>query len=1094
MNSLKEKDIENAEEIARILSEYFANAESGRHQCELIRTIAKIDDDELSLVRKSLGAKVMSEIVGKLLLVAANISRHQICIESSPKNDDVEFLLSEFLRIGYKPELNYMDTFADCLKDLCRQNQLKIANPGQIFQLILDYFDIPNQLIYSALMNIFNNFMMWSLRPVNHQILHDTISTILKISWSSKKKYILLASIDMEVLKNHKEFNIGDIFNGLEFSLRLSHLLSPSQNLFAAIVKDTNSKAPASKHIADLLWNKDQPTVENIIKHRISVCDEDFRKRVAMHLQIEIAETDKTTSTTSQKFRTILRLKTVFQSHLQCPNVENLAKNFSCSKMDCSEKLIYLQYFMEMSVHHKDEYQRVESMLLLINFVSYNMNEDDSTFVDFFIKTFPRLLCAIEVKKNSMNAEVMKEIFGMLKTEIIDSGFRFGSYQTKSFSLKTLRTILKQFFARKSAKFGEHLIENNIFDKNDYLIQLLKTIQDEEDSDLGEICVELIKEFYIHENIRVIIKYLLETPLTPTRHPEFNDECDVSERVFKKLSSHEALRLEILKQEGKNAKALRVSLDDLSRSVDELQSNVQQILSDELNRTNPLFERLTNLTYLLKISASCDHAVMLGICELYNRTVDTILNLLNEFDIPMTFEVLNEKIQHLKLICSTDHSKNVILNFMFYTLRACSEFSSMLVDCWLNKLADENRDVYKNVIKSIITMNIRILTRCCHKGAIEAAREAIGKLTRFVSKTQVMNPADTSSIATLEILERSIQYDYEKVKDIRAARGLMFMIHEIITNHPAFINIYISSVLPESMEFSASIHPIQLHILAKLIKDSKVTNYVLVSYERILLATMKLFRATNEYVLCNGLLQVLGSLIPKISIQKRHVISNDSDDSLNDEYEYKDISARCFMTRFDEVFNSAKEDLSTETKSPGTLPSTYIVVILQILSAFENTYPSSEDTGEIMSVLLLLMNHRCDKIRMMAAKCASLWMPDNTESLTVIRASISNLFSANENLLIASTRFLTLAILRMSHSTIINVDSLKLELMNILIANSSRKNNFNCLSFYGRCYLMEFLLILGFKKNDEIFSQITCVGNPLSLYGYSLWRDKMIEL
>lgn len=1108
MNSSGDKlVIENGEEVIKILSNHFKVAQNEKHQSELIKTIAKFDVRDLSSTRNILKSKSFSEIAQQLLLNNAIISNYEKFPQMQLENDD---LLDAFLKIGYKSELRYLDIFADTMSlVLCCHNRLQIDEPYQIFQLVLDYYDIPDHHINSSLLNLFKNFIQWSFTSHHEEMLSRIIGDLFKTSWCSKKKYILLAtvfsSLNVDVITSHPIYKTEDLLKGLEFSLTLSHLLSPGQTLHASIYKIASFREIIAQHLTNLIWTKNQQTVENIIRHRISICDEEFRKQVAHILQGKISKIENNISIASPKFKLILRMKTIFNIHINCAQIDNLAKNFACTEMEISDKIIFLQYFSELSIHHMDLQKQIDFILTFLRFIRYNMNQDNSNFSDSFVKSFSRLLLVFERKK-FRQIEVLRNIFNFLSFEIIQHGFEFGSYQTTSCSLKFLRSILNQYFIKnttidstrkQSSNFGQFLSENEIFDKNKFLIYMLQLIENEDHSDLKEICIELFLDYFWDEQSLKLICERIDKLKFRLSDPAASSLSEIE--VFKKISNVETLRLEILKQKGEDIEELKKIIDSISKSISGIKSSLKITMFNELKQNPKLFEKLASLNYLIKFrTRSSDYGTLYQICQLYKDVADTVLSLLNEPDTPMTFEILYDKIQELKINCSIEHSKDDIINFMFYTLRACSEFSIILVDNFSTETSSSDGyfEVLGKLVEFVIDINTKILTECCHKGAIEAAREAIGKVTRYISenlRNQKRENTERIFIENMRKLNECIFYDYNKVRDIRAARGLMFMVHEIIANHPQFFEKFMSLVLTEEMTFSATIHPLQLHILAKLIKDSKITNSVMTKYDKILFATIQLFKTAKEYVIINGLLQVLGSLVPKISIQKRHIIENDietKEDLINSAYEHKDVSVRNFNTRFQNMSSVVKKDLALEANSIGALPQIYIIVILQILSAFENSYPSLEEVDEILKILFKLMHHRCEKIRMLSAKCASLWIEERAESSQLIESSIMNLFTSNENLQIATTRFLTLSILRFYHSVVIEASSLLFNLRSIIRLKVSQLC-FESSSFYVRCYLLDFLLFIGFGKDDDIIIKLKCSANAKVFHGYNLWREKI---
>lgn len=328
----------------------------------------------------------------------------------------------------------------------------------------------------------------------------------------------------------------------------------------------------------------------------------------------------------------------------------------------------------------------------------------------------------------------------------------------------------------------------------------------------------------------------------------------------------------------------------------------------------------------------------------------------------------------------------------------------------------------------------------------------------------------------------------------------MIMAHHIIKNHPPFLKFLMERLLvtvkiksfydTKEIRFADDVHPIHLHLLAVLLKDAELVGEMRKHYDFILLATFRKYKETTaDFIMQNALLQIIGCLTPKISNQKRHAL----DESELPDYEHKSIGAYDFYVKMTYSFRMALYDLENFRD---TLPNTYIIILLEIMSNFEYRRPIEywSEVHRFTTVFIKMLSHRCEKIRLLSAKCFAHWhLPETLPA--VIEKTISRIFSSDQNFShanIVACRHL----IQRYEASIKFVEKFDKEnflayIREKIVKISNEKISKFPESFYLRCYFIDFFNFIGFSISDEIIKRLMNEKGINSNVGYSLWREKV---
>lgn len=531
-----------------------------------------------------------------------------------------------------------------------------------------------------------------------------------------------------------------------------------------------------------------------------------------------------------------------------------------------------------------------------------------------------------------------------------------------------------------------------------------------------------------------------------------------------------------------------------------------------------MFRIIDGVSYTLKrLDPSRIDLQMISVLSVLFRIITGyFLNFMSREGSAPSFEILDQNLTSLISKNTIPGAEPHILKpklilFIWYTLRATAESSEAIASVVRRVLKPKERE-YRTMMQTCIDINVQILCRCCHKGVIDSASQAIGRIAKIVSDELAKLCVPTSEgaknlNALLDTLKNEIDCGIRPSGDIRSARGLIVLAHKIINSHPPFLKLFVDTILiamdkPKRIEdhfltqFFDTTKPIQLHLLAALIRDGDLVEHMLRYYDSILLATFKAYKEPdNDFVVENALLQIIGAIIPKLANQKRHLMGEEESAAIR--YEPKAVTAYEFYVKATYAFRVALHDLSNLKDS---IPTSYKIVLLEIFSNFEYRHPG-EVWGEIESLRNIFreqMKDKCEKVRKLAAKCYSQWHDNNDSMLKIIKDDIADLFSPNGNIVLSTAYCLTLMIQRYESNvqfvTSFNTNEFKSLLRQDIMKLFETKKFVGAIHFYIRYHLLDFLMFLGFTFDHEVVQSLTNETGLQSHFGYQMWSEKLKQI
>lgn len=488
------------------------------------------------------------------------------------------------------------------------------------------------------------------------------------------------------------------------------------------------------------------------------------------------------------------------------------------------------------------------------------------------------------------------------------------------------------------------------------------------------------------------------------------------------------------------------------------------------------------------------------------------LNFMSYENAPPSFEILDQKLMGLltKSTClsaDSDEMKPKLVLFIWYTLRAVSETTETIASIVRMNVSGKE---FRQVMQTCLEINIQILTRCCHKGVLDSASQAIGRITKIVSEDfsklcKKMTAAGKNLHSLLVTLKGEINCGIRDSGDTRSARGLIVMAHKIINSHTPFLKFLMESLLitptPKTFEdnlritFCDGIKPIQMHLLSALIRDGDLVEEMLRFYDFILLATFKAYKEPKDFVVENALLQIIGAIVPKIANQKRHLMGEVDDTTIR--YEPKAVTAYEFYVKATYAFRVGLYDMEHRRDS---LSTTYAIVLLEIFSNFEYRHPGENwhEIEAMRDVFRRLMYHENDKVRLLAGKCFAQWHDNKDGMLKVIKEDVNLIFSPNGNIVTSTAHCLTLMIQRyesnVKYVTSFNGLEFKSLLRNKISKQFEDQKFDGANNFFIRSHLLDFLMFLGFTLDHKVVQSLMIEKGLTSHFGYQMWSEKVKQL
>lgn len=303
-------------------------------------------------------------------------------------------------------------------------------------------------------------------------------------------------------------------------------------------------------------------------------------------------------------------------------------------------------------------------------------------------------------------------------------------------------------------------------------------------------------------------------------------------------------------------------------------------------------------------------------------------------------------------------------------MQACCDLATS-VGCELVRGQTINYDTLQRCLE----INVAVLTRCRHKGAIEAGGLSIGKLTRAITNSFA---SENDGFQLLyDCLERELLSESRQVSTTRRGAGFSIMFLHILKNdnprERLLLNRAVQCILKRLNENSSSgeggddnhdrWEALALHYLCVLVRDTELRPAMSKYYNEIMLLALEHIDNT-EWTISNAALQLFGAMLGKLVGQRQATEFETKLAWEPSELNYEELA--CLLPK-------ACERMLQCCDSEQVTSS--IILFLGFLSKVEHlctTGQAQQSTQLLLRFRRLswrLLRHKCEQVRLLAATC-----------------------------------------------------------------------------------------------------------------------------
>uniref|UniRef100_A0A0K8W3X0 Thyroid adenoma-associated n=1 Tax=Bactrocera latifrons TaxID=174628 RepID=A0A0K8W3X0_BACLA len=1031
----------------------------------------------------------------------------------------------------FDPETILMDctkALSDAINDDCASLLYII----KVLNILLCKFpkcnvNIPLQQIYYCLQTNQNGMREESLNLFSNccrqiDYAFENFQVILEFwPWSNRFKFYLISCI----LKTHNlieylrsaHHSVSEFFAGVRLSLSHKSLLAASQYLVKALSAQNSDELlqlstdiltrGSVKEIKNFYaqWNgrieqkdrlfeflQSQPEIVNFLENTIdgSIEQDYFRSTLIFSMfSRQIFEASKlhffkiSTELITNCFQLELETQMLIFKFI----VDNLA---SFAIEDCLE--FTAAFIKEHKCIENAQYRNeiLGKMPAIVNYVS---------------KTFSKLHYAGGITTLETSIHTFFKHMHLL----IDDDIGSNIYQPKIFSLRLLEILLKSLYAdnleknakncclTQNKKLGKFLVEQKVFECGSVSAALFKLLDDPLGfDDALELIMRLLQQINfseVGESVRLC--------------KEFSRRCGVDECVLSTLYAR--VTLNCCKSTG-DEEAISILLQFAITSLKEELEDFQQDPLLVCKTRNHLFGFINIVGEVVQGNICLKTETQNEILDLLEKVLNLVLDLLNVCkadplqaasnaasfqDMEESLEILVQKSAY-KVEDHGEFRKLLLMSF-WLTLKATCDLATEIGMRYVATTEHDFTDC--QILKRCLDINVTVLTRCRHKGAIEAAGVSIGKLTKSITSHC------TTSSAVYHLLYNCLELLFDNTKQVSVTRrgaGYSIMMLHIVKNEQHRTRPLLKSVMDRTIALLKNycatdashvekfdrLEALLLHYVGVLVRDTELREATSHYYNEILLVTLKRIEHP-EWTEFNAALQLFGALIPKIVGQTMAKDFDAAAGNENNDITYDEI-IRKLPTACDYILNyfASKQDLNTDTRTT--------VLFLGFLSKVKHL-PKQIEANEcsflqrIRELMWHLLAHRCESVRKLAALCF-VRAHDFRLELPQALISISNILGnvSNENLFLGFIATLAEGILRMQHESLHINDGAYKDFMQRLrssLADLKLKNKYEP---YSISKLLDIFLLVGFDAQVSIVQELLHAPTAdEAAIGYDVWQQ-----
>ncbi|SPP80606.1 Hypothetical predicted protein [Drosophila guanche] len=812
--------------------------------------------------------------------------------------------------------------------------------------------------------------------------------------WTNRNKYYLLSGIlnwhslpDLLAASNQSE---TEFFSGLRLSLSYKGLRAASQYPVKSL---SNQRSPALlAGSVELLVNGSVAEIQNFHSQwflRIQQRIELFELLQANPQIVEFLACSEDVRTPNDQLRLIL-IFSMFAKEIYATSKLHFFKISTelltnCSQFETEAQLLIFRFLVENLPNFAVE----DCLEFFYSFIERHRGVESSEFrntmlgkmptiINHTAKHFHKVLKVDNGVRVDGLAQNIKRFFSQLQ-ELIDRDMHCEVYQPKIFALKLLEILNRSLYADHVAKnakmcstqqnqqMGAFLLDRGVFRPQVVAQQLFETLNNPQGfDDALDLTVSLIIQLG-HVN----------TSQCVTRCLALCSSSDVDECALVSLYAQLAVKSQ------QEASCL------YGECVKRLPEKLESYLKDPLLTAKAggnLFGYLCVLDEVVKAGGLPKGSEIEDLLPLLERILDGILKFLNlsnarrqslEADTAPSFQDMDESLQLLVSESAFDAKadaeacgKYLLMSF-WLTLKGCCDLAASM-GC---SLLQTDASTHWDALRRCLDINVAVLTRCRHKGAIESGGLSIGRLTRGITST--LKSEDKGFQLLHECLERELLAESRQVSTTRRGAGFAIMFLHVLKNDNPRQRLLLHRAVQQILQRLNESRPtaaatdsnhdrweaLVLHYLCVLVRDTELRPAMSKYYNEIMMVAMEHID-NAEWTISNAALQLFGASLGKLVGQRQATEFETRPAWEPSELNYDELA--CLLPRACEHMLDCCDQREVVTSS--------IILFLGFLSKVEHLRTSAHTDVDprlqrFRRLSWRLLQHRCEQVRQLAATC-----------------------------------------------------------------------------------------------------------------------------
>ncbi|XP_054725195.1 uncharacterized protein LOC129235400 [Anastrepha obliqua] len=988
--------------------------------------------------------------------------------------------------------------------------------------------NIPLQQIYHCLqsnqfgmreesMNLFTNCCR------STTFAFENFQTILEFwPWSNRYKFYLLSCIlkihNLKDFLNSAQRCTDEFYAGVRISLSHKSVLAASQHLVKALSAQNSDELLHMS--AEILTRGSLKEIKNFNAHWFGRIEQKDRLFEFLQKQPEITNFLEHTidgSADQNYFRSTLifsmfsrQIFEVSKLHFFKISTELIT---NCFQFEMETQMLVFKFIVDNLASFAIE----DCLEFTLAFIKKHKGVENAQYrneilgkipaiINYVAKAFSKLHDA----EGTTTLETSIQTFFKQLHHLIEADIGSTMYQPKIFSLRLLDILLKSLYAEhleknakncclaQNKKLGYFLVEQQVFEAAKVTAALFKLLDDPLGyDDALDLILVLLQQIHFNdaaESVRLC--------------KEFSRRCAVDECVLTTLYARVVLHCS--KNTGKDEPLLEL----LEFAVGHLKKEIAEFQEDPLlvcKTRNHLFSYINIIGEVVQGNICLSMENQSEILDLLEKVLNLVLDFLNVCKAdPMqaalnaaSFQDMDESLEILvrksayKMTDDGEFRKFLLMSFWLTLKAACDLATEIGVRYVTNGGCDKTG--FK-ILGRCLDINVAVLTRCRHKGAIEAAGVSIGKLTKSITS----NSLPTSAVYLL--LDNCLQLLFDNTKQVSVTRrgaGYSLMMLHIVKSEQQRSRPLLKRVVEKCIGLlnkcrvnDAShadnfdrFEALLLHYLGVLVRDTELRDATSHYYNEILWVTLKRIEHT-EWTEFNAALQLFGALIPKIVGQTPAKDFDDAAGNENNDVTYDEI-IRKLPTACDYILNyfTVNSDITTRT----------MVLFLGFLSKVKHLPKQPEPIQlsflqHIRELMWRLLAHRCESVRKLAALCFAR-AHDFSHELPHALLSVSNILEniADENFFLGLVFTLAEGILRIKHESLHTNDRAQkifMQQLRMSLANLKLTHHYKP---YSLCKLLDVFVLVGLDSQMTVVQKLLEISVEEDAIGYEVYQERVAK-